>query len=258
MLNLRTVASGIVDTHSSAFYKQDVYPLGGLHWVVVTREQADEDQAKVLTDFLYWFIAERDDKSLDIALLPSTIQQAAIARVEEVLWSGRPVFEAPRWPQRGGDGCVPRQRFQPRQRDAQVLIAGSLNLQPIIAIYQNMLRKGSIVYEAGKLNQAIQDLFDGDVDAVVADRCLTALERRVGLEKHNTVYCMDCGHKWQHEESWFQCRHGECKHHQMVRYNTAEVVSHLTLDQLVEGYEGQRRRSEGQTNTATGEAQPNA
>src|SRR6266545_3831755 len=112
-----------------------------------------------------------------------------------------------------------------------------------------LLRQGSIVYEAGILTSALEGLFAGNVDAAVTDRCLTDVERRVGLEKQDTVYCQDCGHTWQHEESWFYCRHAECKHHQMGRYNTAEVVSRLTLDQLVEGYEEQRRRSEAQTST---------
>jgi hypothetical protein len=152
--SLLIAAPGFVDPDGSALTEQDIYPLGGLYWMVVAREQADEDRAKVLTDFLYWFLTERDNNSLDIALFSPIMQQVAVAQLEAIQWSGRPVFEAPQRSQRIGFGKVSQQQFHVRQRDAQVLIAGIKRLQPIIATYQNILCKGSIIYEEGELASA--------------------------------------------------------------------------------------------------------
>lgn len=63
----------------------DAYPIVGLTWILVHRDQADLAKARVIVDFLRWAVVERNLEPFAADLFYAPLPQEVIARVREQL-----------------------------------------------------------------------------------------------------------------------------------------------------------------------------
>jgi phosphate transport system substrate-binding protein len=63
------------------------YPIVGLTWILVHRDQANEDKARVIVDFLRWAVVERNLEPFAADLFYAPLPQEVIDRVREQLQS---------------------------------------------------------------------------------------------------------------------------------------------------------------------------
>lgn len=76
---------------------EDSYPISGLTWMLLRREQEDRQLISALIDFIYWALTEGDEYALDLhySPLPDEVREIAIDKLEEVEVDGEPVFTRP-------------------------------------------------------------------------------------------------------------------------------------------------------------------
>ncbi|MCL5982681.1 MAG: phosphate ABC transporter substrate-binding protein PstS [Firmicutes bacterium] len=65
----------------------DAYPIVGLTWILVHRDQADANKARVIVDFLRWAVVERNLEPFAADLFYAPLPQGVIDRVREQLQS---------------------------------------------------------------------------------------------------------------------------------------------------------------------------
>jgi phosphate transport system substrate-binding protein len=73
------------------------YPISGLTWLLLRREQEDREKAEALLDFIYWALTEGDQYAIDLhySPLPDEVLEITLDLLEEVHVDGDQIFERP-------------------------------------------------------------------------------------------------------------------------------------------------------------------
>jgi phosphate transport system substrate-binding protein len=73
---------------------EDSYPISGLTWLLLRREQTDRVKTAAMLDFIYWALTEGDDMAtqLHYSPLPDEVREIALSMLEEVHVDGEQVF----------------------------------------------------------------------------------------------------------------------------------------------------------------------
>lgn len=76
---------------------ENAYPIAGLTWLLLRREQEDRRKTEALIDFIYWALTEGDEyaRELHYAPLPDEVRTITLDRLEEVHVDGEQIFERP-------------------------------------------------------------------------------------------------------------------------------------------------------------------
>jgi phosphate transport system substrate-binding protein len=74
---------------------KNAYPISGLTWILLRREQTNRELASAILDFIYWALTEGDDlaRQLHYAPLPDEVQEIAIGLMEQVHVDGEPILD---------------------------------------------------------------------------------------------------------------------------------------------------------------------
>jgi len=77
---------------------EDVYPVAGLTWLLVYKDQQDEAKGKVLVKFLWWAIhdGQKYAPGLLYAPLPPQVVTMVEAKIKEITYQGKPLLTANR------------------------------------------------------------------------------------------------------------------------------------------------------------------
>jgi phosphate transport system substrate-binding protein len=76
---------------------EDSYPISGLTWILLRREQEDWEKTEALIDFIYWALTEGDEYALNLhySPLPDEVREIAIGMLEEINIDGEQIFQRP-------------------------------------------------------------------------------------------------------------------------------------------------------------------
>ena len=76
---------------------ENAYPISGLTWMLLRREQEDRVQTEALIDFIYWALTEGDQYAEDLhySPLPDEVREITLGLLEEVNVDGEQVFQRP-------------------------------------------------------------------------------------------------------------------------------------------------------------------
>ena len=73
------------------------YPISGLTWMLLRREQENREKIEALIDFIYWALTEGDEyaRQLHYSPLPDEVREITLDLLEEVHVDGEQIFERP-------------------------------------------------------------------------------------------------------------------------------------------------------------------
>jgi phosphate transport system substrate-binding protein len=76
---------------------EDSYPISGLTWMLLRREQEDRQKTEAMIDFIYWALTEGDQFALDLhySPLPDEVREITLDLLEEIHVDGEQIFERP-------------------------------------------------------------------------------------------------------------------------------------------------------------------
>jgi phosphate transport system substrate-binding protein len=76
---------------------ENAYPISGLTWILLRREQQDHQKIEALVEFIYWALTEGDEYALNLhySPLPDEVREMTIGLLEEIHVDGEQVFERP-------------------------------------------------------------------------------------------------------------------------------------------------------------------
>ena len=76
---------------------EDSYPISGLTWMLLRREQEDRELVQALIDFIYWALTEGDEYAINLHFspLPDEVREIAIGMLEQIEVDGETVFTRP-------------------------------------------------------------------------------------------------------------------------------------------------------------------
>jgi phosphate transport system substrate-binding protein len=76
---------------------EDSYPISGLTWILLRREQEEREKTEALIDFIYWALTEGDEYAINLhySPLPDEVREIAIGMLEEIHVDGEQIFQRP-------------------------------------------------------------------------------------------------------------------------------------------------------------------